>query len=155
MSTTNALGHQTSREEHDRRINVLVLAVGGIAAAMLVGMLFNIPALILYTTPLLIFVFMLLGGINRRGSYRGVLGPIIGYAIVLGIIIVLMGVLQSSDIMWFGLPISTGILVYVLWPFATISSGLMYAWVYHSWLSRDVTDESPSDEATRAVRNDA
>lgn len=149
--TTDATSLEAAKNSHDRRINSLVLTVGGIAAAMLIGMLFNLPDLIYYTTPLLIFVFMLIGGINRQGSFKGVLGGILGYAIILGIIIVLMGALQSSDIMWFGLPISSGILIYVLWPFATISSGLMYAWVYHSWLSRDVSEKTET-AATATAR---
>lgn len=115
----------------------LVLAVTGIATLMLLGMVFNLWWLIFYPIPALILVFMLLGGTNRAGSYRGVRTGIAAYCAVLLLLFVPMGALQNADMQMFGLQFSMGLMLYVVWPFTVLTSGLLYAWVYSSWLGRD------------------
>ena len=123
-----------------RSADQLVIAVSAIAALMLAGMLFDLWWLIFYPIPALILVFMLLGGTNRSGSFRGVRSGITAYCAVLLALFVPMGALQGADLQMFGLQFSMGLMLYVVWPFTVLTSGLLYAWVYSSWLRRDHTE---------------
>lgn len=128
---------QQTRSKHHQAVHQLVLAATGVSVLMLLGMVFDVWWLIFYPIPVLIMIFMLLGSTNRAGSFRGVMPGILAYCAVLLLLFVPMGFLQNADLRLFGLQISMGLMLYVVWPFTVLTSGALYAWVYTTWLARD------------------
>lgn len=107
---------------------------------MLIGMLFDVPGLIFYPVPVLFLIFLLMGGINLEGRLSKVLPGLIAYAVIFGGLFIGMGLMQDDTSLVLGLPISTAILVYLIWPLTTLTSGALYAWVYQTWLSKSDLD---------------
>ncbi|GAA2094959.1 sodium:solute symporter family protein [Brevibacterium salitolerans] len=123
-------------ENAHRAVGILVGAVTSISAIMLAGMLFDLPDLIIYPTPLMVGLVMMLGCLGSGASLSAVRVPLLGYTAVLLILMTAMAATRDSSVLFGGLPLATGILVYVLWPFSTLSAGLLYAWIYSSVLRR-------------------
>lgn len=124
----------------DRRMNQAITVIAISMALMLVGMLFDIPGLIFYPVPVLFLIFLLMGGVNLEGQLKKVLPGLVTYAVIFGGLFIAMVVLQDDTSLVLGLPISTAILVYLIWPFTTLTSGALYAWVYQTWLSKSNLD---------------
>lgn len=124
----------------DRKMNLTIAIITGCMLLMLVGMLFDVPGLIFYPVPALFLIFLLMGGINLEGRLSKVLPGLISYAVIFGGLFIAMGLLQDDTTLVLGLPISTAILVYLIWPFTTLTSGALYAWVYQTWLSKSELD---------------
>lgn len=134
----------------NRFITGAVMAVTVLAAVMLIGMVADLPDLIIYPVPILVGTLMLLGCASPTGLHRGVLAPIAGYTVVLLVVMSVMAATRHSTALFGGLPVATGILVYILWPFTVFTAGALYAWVYRVALSKDA-EVSPA-AAEQAVR---
>lgn len=135
----------------DRRMNQIIGAIALCMVLMLIGMLFDIPALIFYPVPVLFLIFLLLGGINLEGQLRKVVPGLIVYAGVFGGLFIAMVALRDDATLVLGLPVSTAILVYLIWPFTTLTSGVLYAWVYQTWLAKsnlDATETAREPQST-------
>lgn len=144
-----------TRAVSDRRMDLTIGAIAACMLLMLIGMLFDVPGLIFYPVPVLFTIFLLLGGINLEGQLRKVVPGLVAYAVIFGSLFVLMVALRDDPTLILGLPISSAILVYIIWPFTTLTSGALYAWVYQTWLSKskldrtDTTNEpQPTNTAT-------
>ena len=124
--------------EHDGRVDGLVACIAIASAVVLVGMLVDIPGLIFCILPVLVGLFMYLSSHKNGATSKKVTWVIIAYTIVMVVMFALMYFGQSSSRTFGSLPVSMGILLYIAWPFSAISAGLLYAWVYRTWLSRDV-----------------
>ncbi|SMY01090.1 hypothetical protein [Brevibacterium aurantiacum] len=124
--------------ERDGRIDGLVACIAIASAVVLVGMLVDIPGLIFCMVPVLVGLFMYLSSHKNGETSKKVTWVIISYTFVMLVLFALMYFGQSGSGTFGGLPISMGILLYIAWPFSAISAGLLYAWVYRTWLSRNV-----------------
>ncbi|WP_084500167.1 sodium:solute symporter family protein [Brevibacterium album] len=131
-----------------RTVGRLVGALSLICAVMLVGMLADLPALIIYPTPVLVGVIMLLGCAGDPGVLRAVRVPLLAYTGVLFVLMTAMAATRHSEAVFGGMPVATGILLYVIWPFTTVTAGLLYAWV-HSLTLRSAPAEAPRAESLR------
>ena len=134
----------------DRRMNI---AIGVIAACMLlmgIGMVFDVPGLIFYPVPIVFALFLLLGGINLEGKLEKVVPGLVAYSVIFGALFIWMVVARESTTIVWGLPISSAILVYIIWPFTVLTSGALYAWVYQTWLSKSNLNrtETPGEPQT-------
>ena len=123
--------------EDDGRVDGLVACIAVASAIVLVGMLADLPALIFCVTPVLVGLFMYLSSHKDGVTSKKVTLVITAYTIVLLVLFALMYIFQNGVGTFGGLPISMGILLYVAWPFSAVSAGLLYAWVYRTWLSHD------------------
>lgn len=128
------------KQTSDRRMNQAIAVIAVCMGLMLIGMLFDVPGLIFYPVPVLLLIFLLMGGINLEGQIKKVLPGLVAYAVIFGGLFTTMGLLQDDTSLVLGLPISSAILVYLIWPFTTLTSGALYAWVYQTWLSKSNLD---------------
>lgn len=138
----------------DRRMNLTIAAIAICLVLMLVGMLFDVPGLIFYPVPALFLIFLLMGGINLEGQLRKVVPGLIRYAVIFGGLFIAMVAFRDDATLILGLPISSAILMYLIWPFTTLTSGVLYAWVYQTWLAksdldgpRGAANQQPTDPA--------
>jgi len=138
-------------DEKDGRIDGLVAAIAIASAIVLVGMVVDLPALIFCMAPVLVGLFMYLSSHKNGATSKKVTTVITIYTLVLLVLFALMYGLQDGSGTFGGLPISMGILIYVAWPFSAISAGLLYAWVYRTWLSHDAR---PRIARTPSMRGD-
>ena len=127
--------------ESDGRIDGLVATIAAASAIVLVGMIADLPVLIFCMAPVLVGLFMYLSSHKDGATSKKVTWVIIAYTIVLLILFALMYFWQNGPGTFGGLPVSMGILLYVAWPFSAVSAGLLYAWVYRTWLSHDIEPE--------------
>lgn len=120
--------------------------VGAFFAATLiaaVGMVFDIWQAVYYSIPVFVALFMLIGSLNARNEWsRRHLLPVVAFSAVLGALFVAAGVLVNSSAMLGGLPASTGIFLYVVWPLTVVGAPLVYAYVYTGWLGPEVAVET-------------
>lgn len=128
----------------NRRMDQSIAGIAVCMLLMLTGMLFDIPGLIFYPAPVLFMIFLLMGGLNLEGEIKKVLPGLVAYALIFGGMFVVMGLLRDDPSIVFGLPISSAILIYLIWPFTVLTSGALYAWVYQTWLSKSDLDR-PED----------
>lgn len=115
--------------------------IGGVSAASLlaaIGMLFDIWQAVYYAIPALVLLLMLLGSLNARGEWSPrALVPVLGFWVVLSVLFVTAAVLIGSSSKLWGLPASTGVFLYLIWPLSTVGAPLVYAVVYRRWLAVD------------------
>lgn len=126
--------------------------VGGVSAASLLaatGMLFDIWQAVYYAIPVLVLLFMLLGSLNARAAWsRGALVPVFAFWVVLTGLFVTGAALMGSSARLGGLPASTGVFLYVIWPVSTIGAPLVYARVYSRWLAVDLAPPAHDRQAS-------
>lgn len=130
----------------NRFITGAVASVTILAAVMLIGMVADLPDLIVYPVPLMVGTLMLLGCASPTGLHPRVLAPIGGYTVCLLVVMSVMSATRHSTELFGGLPIATGILVYVLWPFTALTAGGLYAWIYRAALRSDTDSVSTTTE---------
>jgi hypothetical protein len=130
------------------RVDALVGIFFAVTLLSAVGMLLDIWQAVYYSVPLLVAVFMLIGSLNARNEWSAQhLRPVIAYAVLLMALFLGAGLTLESSGTWGGVPISTAIFLYVLWPVTAIGTPLVYAYVYTHWLSREI-DTDGAVEAT-------
>lgn len=122
------------------RSDRLVAALFVVVAGATVGMIADLWLLVYYAIPLITYLFVLMGSlsVDDRWSPRGfVLASTFG-----GVLLALFlwaGVTLESTTFVGGLPLPTAIMVFGIWPFATVVAPLLYAWTFQTWLRRDLT----------------
>lgn len=129
---------------HDR-VDKLVGVFFAVTLVAALGMAFDVWQFVYYAVPLLVAIFMLIGSLNSRNEWSPQhLRPVLGFsAIVLGLFLA-AGLGLNSTASWGGLPISTALFLYLIWPLTVVGAPLLYAYVYTGWLGREVdatTDE--------------
>lgn len=126
------------------RTDAVVAAVSGATILAAVGMLFDVWQAVYYAIPAFVLLFMLLGSLNADDAWSPrALVPVLAFWLPLtGLFVVAAVLIESTSELW-GLPVSTGIFVYLIWPLSTVGAPLAYAVVYSRWLARDIP--RPSD----------
>lgn len=121
------------------RSDVLVFLVTLAALSTAVGSIFDVWQAVYYTVPVLTVVFMLMGAMNSTDEWHSPNVILIGVfsAVLIGLFVI-AEVLIDSSVMMGGLPVTTGIFVYIIWPWTAVGGPLVYAAVHRSWLLRDI-----------------
>ncbi|GAA1195171.1 hypothetical protein [Prauserella alba] len=123
------------------RTDALVAAIFVIVTAVTVGVLFDLWHLVYYSIPSLVTIFMLMGSLNRRDEWKtGATARIVSFGAALTVLFVVSNATLHGDGVIGGLPTSTAVFVYMIWPLASVVGPLLFAWVYHAWLRHDVDD---------------
>jgi hypothetical protein len=124
--------------KHDRT-DALVLTIGGLFALLTIGMTFDIWQLAWLPIPILSVVMIALGCLDRYGRWGASLPPVLIFGVVLTSLFVWAGLVLFDSGRFGGLQSGIGVVYYVIWPFVTVFSGLLYAVVYARWLRHDVS----------------
>lgn len=120
------------------RIDALVAVFTVATFIAAVGMIFDVWQGVYYSIPVFSLLFMLIGSLNARDAWSPrALVPVVVFGVVFAGLFVAAGLLVGSQATWAGLPVSTAIFTYVVWPVSVIGAPLVYAAVYQGWLSRD------------------
>lgn len=129
------------------RTDAVVAAVSVATLLAAIGMLFDVWQIVYYAIPAFVLLFMLLGSLNAedRWSPRA-LAPVLVFCLPLTVLFVVAAAGMGSNGELWGLPVSTGVFVYLIWPLTTVGAPLTYTLVYSRWLARDVA--APADRAT-------
>ncbi|MBA8824234.1 hypothetical protein FHX42_001563 [Saccharopolyspora lacisalsi] len=123
------------------RTDKLVGACFAATTAATVGMFSNYWPVVYYSIPVLVTLFMLMGSLDKRDEWNP---PATAGIVSFGLVLVLLfgvanAALHDGGIIG-GLPTSTAVFVYAIWPVATVVGPLVFAWVYHTWLRHDLED---------------
>lgn len=123
------------------RTDALVAAIFVATTAAAVGMFFDVWHLVYYAIPSLATLFMLMGSLNRHDEWKpGATARIMAFGVVLtALFVVSNATLHGSGVLG-GLPTSTAVFVYGIWPVTSVVGPLLFAWVYQTWLRHDVDD---------------
>lgn len=129
------------------RTDLIVLSVGLLFALLTAGMLFDVWQLAFLPIPVLSVALIALGCLNRDEEWGPSLGPVLVFGAILTGSFFWAGVTMFDGGRLGGLQTPVGIVYYLIWPFITVFSGLLYALVYGMWLRRDVesADLAPSE----------
>ncbi|MBB3663006.1 MULTISPECIES: hypothetical protein [Prauserella salsuginis group] len=131
------------------RTDALVAAIFVVVTGVTVGVVFDVWHLVYYAIPSLVTVFMLMGSLNRRDEWKpGATARIVSFGAVLTMLFVVSNATLHSSGVIGGLPASTAVFVYVIWPLTSVVGPLLFAWVYHTWLRHDV-DDAEAHSATQ------
>lgn len=123
---------------HDR-VDALVGVFFVVTLVASLGMLLDIWQAVYYAVPALVAVFMLIGSLNARNEWSAHhLRPVLGFSVVLLALFLAAGLTLESSATWGGLPVSSAIFLYVMWPVTVVGAPLVYAYVYTGWLGREV-----------------
>lgn len=121
------------------KVDATVIVSAVLLLAMLLGMVVGIWYLAYFATPLLVPVFMGLGPLDREGNWGPTVPWLIGFGAISTALFVWAGIGMFDRTPDFGgFTSGMGVFLYVIWPFCTIASGLLYAYVYKKWLRRDI-----------------
>ena len=122
------------------RTDTIVLIVGALFGLMTLGLVFDIWQLALLSIPVTSTVLIALGCLNRKDEWGPSLRPVLVFGAILTALFFWAGVTMFDDGRLGGLQTPVGVVYYVIWPFITVFSGLLYAFVYGIWLRRDVVN---------------
>lgn len=123
------------------RTDTLVAAITAATLLATIGMLADIWQIVYYALPVFVLLFMLMGSLNARDEWSSrALAPVLGFSAVLAVLFIAAGVLLESTTMFGGMPIASGLFLYVIWPLTVVGAPLTYAVVYSRWLAPDLTD---------------
>ncbi|MDT0300901.1 sodium:solute symporter family protein [Streptomonospora wellingtoniae] len=134
------------------RVDSLVAATFATIAAATAGMLFDLWFLVYYAVPVLAAVFMLMGSLNRRDLWsRPMVGQVAAFGAALVVLFAVAHVTLDGTGTLGGLPTSTAIFLYVVWPVTAVVAPLLYTTLYRTWLRHDL-EESPGRDSARPTR---
>lgn len=123
------------------RTDTLVAAIAAATLLATIGMLADIWQIVYYALPVFVLLFMLMGSLNARDEWSPrALAPVIGFSAVLAVLFIAAGVLLESTTRLGGMPIASGLFLYVIWPLTVVGAPLTYAVVYSRWLAPDLAD---------------
>ena len=131
MSDPTTRGASDTPEPDHKRAGMLIHAFVAVAAFGLIGMLTDSWQMVFLAVPLFAVVMMLLGSLRSDGSWeRMSTMAIAAYCAGLGVLVLWSILTASSDAMLWGLPMSMGVIFYVIWPYTAVGAGLLYALVF-------------------------
>jgi len=134
---------------NQNRVDALVGAFFGVTLVATLGMLLDIWQAVYYAVPALVAVFMLIGSLNARNEWSARhLRPVLAFSVVLLGLFLAAGLSLESSTSWAGLPVSSAIFLYVMWPLTVVGTPLVYAYVYTGWLSREVDEGAVEGRAS-------
>ncbi len=127
------------------RIDVLVAAITAATLLATIGMLADVWQIVYYALPVFVLLFMLMGSLNSRDRWSArSLTPVIAFSTVLTALFITAGVLLESTMRFGGMPIASGLFLYVIWPLTVFGAPLTYALVYSRWLAPDLSELAES-----------
>lgn len=117
-------------DRYQRRMDLLVGILGFLVAAALAGLVFNVLFLILLPLPLMIALLMFLATMQSDGAWDD--RPTVVALVVFNGCSLMLWVgafltVGDDSPVFGGLPINTGLLIFIGWPFYTLLSGPLYA----------------------------
>jgi sodium/proline symporter len=126
------------------RVDALV-AVSFVAIAIAsAGMMFDWWLAVYYAIPVLTAVFMLMGSLNMRDGWsRSMVAQVSAFGLALVALFAVSHATLNGEGTLGGLPTSTAVMVYVIWPLTAVVAPLLYTPLYQTWLRHDL-GESPS-----------
>ena len=131
MSDLAALDRAGAPVPEYKRAGTLIHVFAGIAAFALIGMLADIWQMVFLAVPLFALAMMLMGSLRANGTWdRASSIGIVAYCAVLAALVVWSIVTASGDATFWGLPMSMGVIVYLIWPYTAVGAGLLYAFVF-------------------------
>ncbi|MPV35530.1 hypothetical protein [Georgenia subflava] len=119
-----------SSKSGQSRIDRFVLTFAGLLVLTLIGMFAGSPALIIIPVPLLIALLTFMSVLDRENGWpdRATITALIAFHTVsTALWVVALVALYDERIAIAGMPISTGVLTLVAWPFYALFSGPLYA----------------------------
>ena len=134
----------SGRAGNQTRVDALVAACFVIVAAATVGMVLDWWQPVYYAVPLLATALMLLGALNRVDAWRGsVVAQVVAFGGITTVLFALAHATADGSGSFGGLPVTTGIFFYLLWPVTVLVPSLIYVGLYRSWLRHDLTEPVP------------
>ncbi|MBS7548290.1 hypothetical protein [Dietzia massiliensis] len=131
MSDLAALDRAGAPVPEYKRAGTLIHVFAGIAAFALIGMLADIWQMVFLAVPLFALAMMLMGSLRANGTWdRASSIGIVAYCAVLAALVVWSILTASGDATFWGLPMSMGVIVYLIWPYTAVGAGLLYAFVF-------------------------
>jgi hypothetical protein len=112
------------------RIDRFVLMFAGLLVLTMIGMFAGSPALIILPVPLLIALLTFMSVLDRENGWpdRGTITALVAFHTVsTALWVIALITLHDERIAIAGMPISTGVLTLVAWPFYALFSGPLYA----------------------------
>lgn len=135
-----------------RRTERFVIALTVLVALSVVGMFLDSAAVMFITAPLVVAVLLYLSvadapaGAGKRASLIAIhVFNIVHTAVWLG----MLTTLPVAETSFWGLPPSTGLMIYVFWPISVVAVSLLYAYVSKRTgiVDRVADAEAPRDAA--------
>lgn len=131
MSDLAALDRAGAPIPEYKRAGTLIHVFAGIAAFALIGMLADIWQMVFLAIPLFALAMMLMGSLRANGTWDRASSLAIGaYCAGLAVLVVWSILTASGDAVFWGLPMSMGVIVYLIWPYTAVGAGLLYAFVF-------------------------
>jgi sodium/proline symporter len=133
------------------RVDTLVALCFVTIAAATAGMFFDWWQSVYYAVPALATVLMLIGSLNRhdRWSRTGVL-QVVGFGAVTVLLFAVAHATLGGGSSLGGLPTTTAVFFYVIWPLTAVAAPLIFVSVYQTWLRHDLA-EITADQASHPV----
>ncbi|GAB4084493.1 hypothetical protein GCM10028784_11230 [Myceligenerans cantabricum] len=129
-----------SIDRTDKLVAVVLVAV----AAATAGMLWDQWQVVYYSIPVMVTVFMLLGSLNRHDRWHvASVAAVLAFGGILAVLFVVAQVTLRGSGTLGGLPTSSAVVLYAIWPLTTVGAPLLYALVYQVWLRHDVEEPGP------------
>ncbi|GAA1698869.1 hypothetical protein [Dietzia cercidiphylli] len=127
----SALDPADAPEPDHKRAGILIHAFVAVAAFALLGMFTDTWQMVFIAVPLFAVIMMLLGSLHSDGSWERVSTiAIVAYCSGLGVLVLWSILTASGDAVLWGLPMSMGVIFYLLWPYTAVGAGLLYALVF-------------------------
>jgi hypothetical protein len=116
---------------NNKRADMLVLSFAALLFLGLIGMLFDLVAVMFLIAPAMTaaLLYLSVSDLSESTGYKKSLTIIHVFNIVslVGWVIAWLG-LNTNTIFW-GLPLSSGVIIYFLWPYYAIVGSLIYAYI--------------------------
>ncbi|EYT62844.1 hypothetical protein H483_0109325 [Dietzia sp. UCD-THP] len=92
----------------------------------LLGMFTDTWQMVFIAVPIFAVIMMLLGSLHSDGSWERVSTlAIVAYCSGLGVLVLWSILTAAGDAMLWGLPMSMGVIFYLLWPYTAVGAGLL------------------------------
>lgn len=131
MSDLATLDRAAAAAPEHTRAGQLIHAFAAVSAFALLGILTDTWQVVFLAVPLFALVTMLQGSLRADGTWDRSSTVAIG-AFCGGLaVLVLWSILSAGgDAMLWGMPMSMGVIFYLIWPYTAVVSGLLYAFVF-------------------------
>ena len=131
MSDLAALDRSGVPAPQHARAGTLIHAFAAVAAFALIGMLTDTWQVVFLAVPLFAVVMMLMGSLRAEGTWDRTSTTAIGaYCGGLTVLVLWSILTAGGESMMWGLPMSMGVIVYLIWPYTAVGAGLLYAFVF-------------------------
>ena len=131
------------------RTDTLVAVCFAVTAVATVGMLLDIWHLVYYAIPALITLLMLIGSLNLRNEWStSAVVWILSFGGALTLLFAASNATLHGSGSLGGLPVSSALLFYGVWPLSTVAGPLLFALVYQKWIRHDLEEDEPEPAAS-------